>query len=314
MSAKDSTMKNTIRAAFAAALAAGLCAAPALAENLRTNARGTFGEVRLQTGFSPDPHTISVNAGGTIDASSAVGGNCTGMIAARPDFTVRYTAGSLPLYISSTSDSDTTLVVRAPNGTFTCDDDSAGALDPVVHFQTPQSGKYQIWVGRFGTGATDTPRATLGISEIGAQSDDDTASDETQRPDASLTPAYGVLALSAGFNNDPRTVSIQAGGSYNATGLGVAGCTGFIARAPDYRVNYTAGSLPLIFSVAANSDTTLVINGPNGQWQCDDDSGNAGLNPMVRFDQPASGQYDVWVGTYASGATQASTLHISELT
>lgn len=313
MLSKGNIMNKLFRAATAAAVALGLSAAPALAERLNPGARGTYGEVRLQSGFSPDPHNVSVNAGGTIDAASAIGANCTGMIAGRPDFSLRYTAGSLPLYISAQSESDTTLVIRTPSGAYVCDDDSGGELDPLVHLQTPQSGRYQIWVGRFGEGATDTPRATIGISEIGGQSASADSGDAGQRPDASLTPAYGVLALTSGFSNDPRTVAIQAGGSYNANQLG-AGCTGFVARAPDYRVNYTAGSLPLIFSVSASADTTLVINGPNGQWVCDDDGGNNGLNPMVRFDHPTAGQYDVWVGTYAAGAMQSSTLYISELT
>ena len=88
------------------------------------------------------------------------------------------------------------------------------------------------------------------------------------------------------------------------------------SRAPDFRLNWTAGSgaLPLIFSVASEADTTLVINDAQGNWVCDDDGGNAGLNPSISFTAPASGQYDVWVGTYSEGDLQSSTLNISELT
>ena len=108
--------------------------------------------------------------------------------------------------------------------------------------------------------------------------------------------------------------SISAGGSYDASNL-QPGCVGFIARAPDYRVNFTAGrgSLPLIFSVNAESDTTLVINDAGGNWVCDDDGGEQGLNPSITFASPASGQYDVWVGTFNEGQLQPSTLHVSEL-
>lgn len=130
--------------------------------------------------------------------------------------------------------------------------------------------------------------------------------------DFSLNPSYGTLNLSAGFNNDPRTVNLQSGGSIPASNA-ANGCSGYIADAPDVRVNYTSGSLPLIFSVASNSDTTLVINAPDGQWYCNDDGGN-GLNPSVRFGSPSSGQYDVWVGTFGGSSLQNATLYVSELT
>ncbi len=131
--------------------------------------------------------------------------------------------------------------------------------------------------------------------------------------DFSLPPTYGSTSLNSGFTNDPRTVNLSSGGSIDASGLG-GGCRGYVASAPDYRVNYSAGStFPLIFSVNSDSDTTLVINGPDGRWYCDDDSGN-GLNPSYRFSNPGSGQYDIWVGTYASASLQSATLYISEVT
>ena len=123
----------------------------------------------------------------------------------------------------------------------------------------------------------------------------------------------GSVTLSSGFRDDPRVVNVRAGGSIDASQRPGGNCAGFIYERPDYKVNYTAGSLPLIISVASGSDTTLVINGPDGRWYCDDDGGN-GANPSVRFNSPASGRYDVFVGTYRSGATAAARLHISEVT
>jgi large exoprotein involved in heme utilization and adhesion len=119
--------------------------------------------------------------------------------------------------------------------------------------------------------------------------------------------------LTSGFQPDPHTHAITAGGTINASTVG-SQCTGTIARAPDYRVNWTAGSgsLPLMFSVDSSSDTTLVINDAQGNWICDDDGGNQGLNPLVTIQHPPSGQYDVWVGTFGGG-TAASQLYVSEL-
>jgi hypothetical protein len=130
--------------------------------------------------------------------------------------------------------------------------------------------------------------------------------------DFSLNPNYGSVSLSGGFTPDPYRVSLQAGGTINVSQAD-SSCRGFITNAPDFRLSFSAGSLPLIISVAADSDTTLVINDPNGDFYCDDDGGVNGLNPSIRFNSPSSGQYDIWVGTYESGRTQPATLHISEV-
>lgn len=130
-------------------------------------------------------------------------------------------------------------------------------------------------------------------------------------PNYGLQPSYGTLNLNAGFQPDPRVVNLQSGGNIEASSFN-SNCRGFIASAPDVRVNYNAGGYPLIISVASNTDTTLVINGPNGQWYCDDDSGN-GTNPSIRFNGPQSGQYDIWVGTYGSASTAPASLYVSEV-
>ncbi|HYD72030.1 MAG TPA: peptidase S1 [Candidatus Binatia bacterium] len=128
----------------------------------------------------------------------------------------------------------------------------------------------------------------------------------------SLNPTYGTLNLSAGFRPDPQVVNLQSGGSVNAQTLS-SSCRGFIANAPDVRLNYSAGQYQLMISADASADTTLVINGPDGSWYCDDDGGNNGMNPLIRFNSPASGQYDIWVGTYGNASLQPAQLYISEI-
>lgn len=125
-------------------------------------------------------------------------------------------------------------------------------------------------------------------------------------------PNYGTMSLAAGFTPDPRVVSLRAGGDVDARSLHST-CSGYVTSAPDVRLNYQSGSLPLIVSVAANADTTLVVNAPDGSWYCNDDGGVNGLNPSVRFNSPMSGRYEIWVGTYQAGATQPARLHVSEV-
>ena len=69
----------------------------------------------------------------------------------------------------------------------------------------------------------------------------------------------------------------------------------------------------MVFSVESEADTTLVINDAGGAWLCDDDSGNGGLNPAITIADAPSGQYDIWVGTFAGGGLQPSVLNVSEL-
>ncbi|RYG10333.1 MAG: peptidase, partial [Caulobacteraceae bacterium] len=115
---------------------------------------------------------------------------------------------------------------------------------------------------------------------------------------ASLRPTFGTVTLRSGFTPDPYTVDVYAGGSidaYSDTDLPGA-CVGKIADAPDFRLNYTASSsLPLVFRAVSQGDATLIINGPDGRWSCDDDSFDDG-DPQVTYRHPRSGTYDVWVG------------------
>jgi hypothetical protein len=131
------------------------------------------------------------------------------------------------------------------------------------------------------------------------------------KPNLQGRPAFGAVALVAGFEPDPHEVQIQAGGPHPAQALG-GDCAGFIDyRQPDLNLDYRAGPYPLFISAKANADLTLVINLPDGSWQCSDDF--EGLNPGVVIQRPASGTYNIWVGTFERGGLVPSLLQISEI-
>lgn len=129
--------------------------------------------------------------------------------------------------------------------------------------------------------------------------------------DYSLPAVSGGVTLNAGFDPDPYRVSVTPGGSIEAQSAVSSSCRGYISNAPDFELTYRAGNWPLILTVNASADTTLVVNGPDGQWYCDDDSGE-GTNPLIRFGNPQSGTYDIWIGTY-SGGLSSGTLLITEI-
>ncbi|WP_396593915.1 peptidase [Brevundimonas sp. R86498] len=267
--------------------------------------RATYGEIRLSSGFTDDPYTVSVTSGGSIDASDVSDG-CVGMVSRAPDFQLTYEAGSLPLSFGTISDSDTTLMINGPDGRWSCDDDSGGDGDALVTYSNPGSGVYDIWVGAWG-GNSDS--AQLFVTELSGDGNGG-SNGSGGSPDASLTATYGEVRLRSGFSPDPYRVEVYSGGSLEASQLG-GSCVGRIAEAPDFQLTYDAGSLPLTFGVEADGDTTLVINGPDGRWSCDDDSGGQ-ADPEITFRNPQSGVYDVWVGAYGGNGVSGE-LFVTEL-
>lgn len=128
-----------------------------------------------------------------------------------------------------------------------------------------------------------------------------------QNPNA--TPSYGTIRLHG--PPDPQVVRLQSGGRIDASRLGGT-CSGFIADAPDVRLTYMSGTLPLIISAASEVDTTLVVKAPDGSWHCNDDGRPGSLNPSIRFATPLSGRYEIWVGTRAGPQLHPARLEISE--
>jgi hypothetical protein len=124
--------------------------------------------------------------------------------------------------------------------------------------------------------------------------------------DRTLPPLYGTATLASGFPDDPFGVDVTAGGPVEASAVGKA-CTGFISRAPDFRLTYKGGTAPLLFKTLAGEDTTLVVNAPDSSWRCDDDSGG-GTEALVQFDTPLTGVYDVWVGLWKAEPAQVTLL------
>jgi hypothetical protein len=124
---------------------------------------------------------------------------------------------------------------------------------------------------------------------------------------ASSASAQQTINLSAGFLPDPVEVQVYSGGGVDASSLG-GSCVGMIADSPDVVVNFRSQGGTLSFTHGSSGDTSLVINGPDGRYYCNDDTN--GLNPVLTWGSAPSGQYDVWVG--AVGDPVGGTLLISE--
>ena len=101
------------------------------------------------------PSQQEVTGGGEIGAFNLQQPNqaCTGFVSALPSFRFEWTGDTNPIAMFVESDVDTTLVVRAPDGTFICGDDVQGDqnVNPYVTLE-PQAGVYNVWVGGFAPG------------------------------------------------------------------------------------------------------------------------------------------------------------------
>lgn len=262
----------------------------------------------LRAGFRGDPRELAVTAGGDVQLDP-LGDSCFGGADEAADLALEYRAGSLPLYIAMQSERDGVLAVRTPSGEMLCNDDQVG-LDPGVYIADPQSGQYLVWAGLLSDGVR--AEATLSISELGFFGVDN-------RLDLTAPARFGSRRLDAGFLPDPVAIGLQAGGAIDADqavadGVVAEGyCAGYVTREPSFELDFRAGSSPLFLSVVSDRDTTLVVNGPDGAWFCNDDGGE-GLNPELEFNPAQSGVYDIYVGSYSDSAAGAdATLFISEI-
>ena len=314
-------MRTTVLASLAGCAVLSL-SAPAASQNLFADP--LYGTLTLSGGFTPDPASVQVQAGGP-DSATPLGPGCEGYINnSAPDVRLEFQPGERPLFLYVEAETDTTLAVNLPNGQWVCNDDSQG-LNPGLVVQPAMPGQYDIWVGTFEQ--IGTAPATLFVSEISGHQGGavvggvDAGSDwgagggygegSAGAPDIMAAPLFGTLDLSGGFTPDPATVEVEAGGSDMADGLG-PNCTGYINNAaPDVRLNFEAGQLPLFIYAQSEVDTTLVVNLPDGRWMCNDDS--SGLNPGITVEPAASGQYDIWIGTFEETEPAPATLFISEL-
>lgn len=123
--------------------------------------------------------------------------------------------------------------------------------------------------------------------------------------------AYGEVRLNAGFLPDPYAVRVRAGGDWYFTTTRTCQRGGWFANAPDFRLHYRAGSYQLSVYARGPGDTMLLINAPDGGWYCNDDY--AGLDPAIVFNNPMSGRYEIWVGTYNRARVRNTMLYITEM-
>ena len=308
-----------MRSALSLVVLALIVMGVAAASSQDITAEPNFGSLTLDEGFVPDPETVSVTSGGSVEVG--VDGCSYGYVSSAPDVDVHYTtSGDSDLYFYVVGDGDTTLLVNTPNGDWVCDDDSYEDGDPILVLYNAPEGLYNVWAGSY---SNDFHDATLFVSEIDPRGN----TSSVLVPDEALEPTYGSETLNEGFLPDPYTVDLVARGSID---LDLGECTyGYVAEAPDFDLYYsgegtevttdylgraiyeTSGGSDLYIYALSEEDTMLLVNTPDGIWLCNDD-GHYGSHPLIVVPSAAGGLYDIGVGSYDED-TAGATLYISEI-
>jgi hypothetical protein len=129
-------------------------------------------------------------------------------------------------------------------------------------------------------------------------------------PSWQLAPSFGNVQIFGGqLVSQPFVRNLGAGGGYYLPACGFD-WTGYVAAAPDLNLSYAGGSLSLTFEVLSQFDTVLLIRSPEGIFYFADDT--SGINPMLIFNFPLPGLYNIWVGTYGPGSNRPATLRVYE--
>ncbi|MRG95491.1 hypothetical protein [Polyangium spumosum] len=96
--------------------------------------------------------TTSVGTAAGSRLASDLRSGCNGYIPVEHDFNVEITERRASMLLYTRSDKDLVLVVKLPDGSYRCDDDSGGASQPQIQITNPPLGTYRVWIGVFNPG------------------------------------------------------------------------------------------------------------------------------------------------------------------
>jgi hypothetical protein len=134
----------------------------------------------------------------------------------------------------------------------------------------------------------------------------------------SATPFGPVVAapiqrtLAAGFKPDPAIIEVVAGGPVSIDEDEGTDCEGYVTREPTVRLSYQARRAILYIRPQSETDTTLMVRRPDGAIICNDDWTDSVVDAGVMIDNPRSGVYDIWVGTFDEEVPVGAVLRVSE--
>jgi len=269
-------MKSTLAASVALAAFAGI------AMGQDAGLHPVSGTLDLDPALGEQRFDTSIVAGGDIDADE-LGNDCEGEISDAPGMRLNYGANGDLLRFIAISDTDTSLVIRTPEGEWLCNDDAMGGLNPIISLTSPADGEYNIWVGvvsSFWGGGGSEP-VELSVLNIAASG-----------PVRRYLPTSGRLTLEEDFQPAEFHVSAFANGAVRPPSWDRR-CGADANDTPNLQLVYGADGSGLAINAASHVDLTLLVRTPDGDFICNDELENS---DFVRIDDAEAGQYDIWVG------------------
>jgi hypothetical protein len=131
------------------------------------------------------------------------------------------------------------------------------------------------------------------------------------------TANFGTISLAPGFDSTTASLSGYTGGSYSLSAItkrdaNNKACIGFADPTPDHIVVLQKDFSNLRITVDSDgSDTTLLVQAPDGKIYCGDDTGRR-KDASVALNQWKQGNYKIWVGTFNPGVKLNYTLTIQQ--
>ncbi len=107
--------------------------------------------ITLGAGFTPDPTTVVVTAGGPVSGSTmgAADGWCAGNYPAAAQINLTLSAALPNLRVVGRATEDTTMAIRFPDGHVQCNDDGGGYPNPALDIPNAAAGAYMVYIGSF---------------------------------------------------------------------------------------------------------------------------------------------------------------------
>ena len=132
------------------------------------------------------------------------------------------------------------------------------------------------------------------------------------------TSNFGTLTLSRGFQSPAGLLRGSTGGSYSLSAIANTDrhknkCLGFATPTPDHIIVLQQNFSKLTIQVnSGGKDTTLLVQGPNGNTvRCGDDTGQNKDAGIVDSNWEA-GSYRIWVGSLEPGVKSNYSISLQE--
>lgn len=227
------------------------------------------------------------------DAIEPARSSCPGYFGRGASVTVQIVEATERLGLAIRSEADVLLAVRTPDGSVECSEPDGGFS---ILALPGRVGSYEILVGATERGVEGTFRLALGEGR------------EVELEGETIDFHQAIPELEASFERLDFDGVVR--GEVAAETL-AAECTGFVGREPSFVFDLRRDYPSLAFIAGGRVDPTIVVRGPDGRTYCNDDWDDVGRTEAMVRGPFARGRYEVYVGTFERGATDAYVLSVS---